>query len=133
MSRRPALLFLLALTFCLGVLVGHGVRRQPRQPLPDSPIGLAGRLESRGLSLRYIPAPWGDAILTETDAPAEKLLSLWRDPRRIPEWSGTVYVERDRGHGEVDDSGWGECGCRVGNLLIFGDPKLVRRIKSALR
>jgi hypothetical protein len=104
-----------------------------RDPPPQNPLGIAARLEARGLPLRYIPAPWGDAVLTETDAPPDKLLTRWRDPSQIAFWQGTVYVEVDRGHGPTDDFGWGECGWRCGRLLFFGDPQMIRRIKAAVR
>jgi hypothetical protein len=50
-------------------------------------------------------------------------------------WRGSVVVERfDH---PADQEGllrqWGGHGCRLGNLLLFGDARLVARLRQAFR
>jgi hypothetical protein len=120
----------------LGALAGHCLRpaavADATRPIRNV-YDLAGRLEARGLHLRYVATDlWGDAFLTEKDLTGEKLALLRRDPGAAAAWEGTVHVERNRGYGETDTWGWGRFGWRTGNFILFGDPELIRRIRECL-
>lgn len=65
----------------------------------------------------------------------EQLSWLRRAPEYSDQWQGVVYCERLREHWyilEEDFDSWGENALRVGPILFFGDPALLRRIHNAI-
>jgi len=86
---------------------------------PQAPSGLLG----------------GGAFLTESPRDVAEL----RRPRRqarAPGWEGVVLVtpapERDDSF-EAELHEWGDRAARVGALVVFGDPELVRAVAQAAR
>jgi hypothetical protein len=53
----------------------------------------------------------------------------------IHEWRGTVWLGRDHSYldAESELTQWGEHGCRIGDFLLFGDKRLLDRIRAACR
>jgi hypothetical protein len=54
----------------------------------------------------------------------------------IDQWHGTVWVGYPNPWTDVEDEAlyeWGEYGCRIGNFILFGDDRLLRRIQEACR
>lgn len=128
MSRRLRLPLLLALTFCLGVLLGHTLTR--RDPPAADP---AARLRERAPDLHVAPAGSGAFFVTDRPRDRAELEALVMNPSRLESWKGVVRSWPVAPDDRVDDSGWGRAGFRQGGHAYFGDPQLVRRIKAALR
>ena len=58
-----------------------------------------------------------------------------QDAEYIDQWRGTVWVEyvAFEPHAEAALAEWGRYGGRIGNFLLFGDDRLLRRIQEACR
>jgi hypothetical protein len=76
------------------------------------------------------------AFLTED--PDETWASFQLKPKIVDylgRWRGSVWVERVNPF--TDTEGllwqWGGCGCRMGNFLLFGDERVIGRIRKAFR
>jgi hypothetical protein len=67
--------------------------------------------------------------------PREQLRWLQRNSLGAVRWQGIVHCARIRRGGFVIEEhelqSWGEHGMRIGSLLFFGDPTLLRRIREA--
>jgi hypothetical protein len=98
-------------------------------------------LQKRGVQLHVVPATehggWsGGAYLTEDpDATWASLQCRIKAVERIHQWHGTVWVGRAYSwfDAEAALARWGEYGCRIGDFLLFGDERLLRRIQEACR
>jgi hypothetical protein len=63
----------------------------------------------------------------------EKLQRLLRDPAFAHKWKGVVYCMREAWGSPVPPdelNSCGEYGLRLGDLLLFGDPALLDRIRK---
>jgi hypothetical protein len=98
-------------------------------------------LQKRGVRLHVVPATehggLSDGIyLTEDpDATWASVQRRMKAVERIHEWRGTVWVGRAYSWFDVEAvlARWGEYGCRIGDFLLFGDERLLRRIQEACR
>jgi hypothetical protein len=135
---------------CCGLLAALLLAHLAFWSARDKPLDTRGwklsdfvaHLERRGLQLHAVPTLkdgplLGSAYLTEDPgATWESMQSKVRAVERIDLWRGTVWV----GHGyfsaeDEEDTlvGWGGNGCRIGDFLLFGDERLLRRIQAACR
>ena len=117
------------------------VRRRPVSS-PDTQTELAARLAQSTPPLHivrmYPDRPEGPMWVCDRPQSLENLRGLIRDPKRVQagRWQGVVFCQR---MGEktviLDDfirDNWGECGMRVGPLVLFGDPELLQRIRAEI-
>jgi hypothetical protein len=93
-------------------------------------------LDERGVNLRVIPGdgPCNHAYLTEDPALTwEAMQEKMTDPQYIAQWRGTVWVTYDflGSYGDNHLSQWGKNSCQIGNFVLFGDERLLRRIEEA--
>jgi hypothetical protein len=73
-----------------------------------------------------------------TEDPGETWASFQLKPKAaayVGRWRGSVWVERIDPSTDVEGLlwQWGGCGCRFGNFLLFGDERVIRRIRQAFR
>jgi hypothetical protein len=113
--------------------------RARRQPEPPATVaGALKRIAAQGVRLHVVPCQRdGDvamgAYLSTRERPWEELAGLRREPN-APGWSGVVLLECSSPERvETMLPQWGERCCIVGEVLVYGDPKLVRRIAAALQ
>jgi hypothetical protein len=120
------------------------VRLRPEPPLSAEGLTLtdfAEHLRQRGVQLHVVAAdrrggPNCRGYLTEgPDATWASLQSRVRAAEYIHQWRGTVWVEyvHFEPHAETSLAEWGPYGGRIGNFLLFGDDRLLRRIQEACR
>jgi hypothetical protein len=120
------------------------VRLPPEQPLNTEGQTLtdfAEHVRQRGVQLRVVPGarqggPNYLGYLTEDpDATWLSLQSKARAVECIHQWRGTVWVEHVlfEPHAEMALAEWGAYGGRVGNFILFGDDRILRRIQNACR
>lgn len=79
--------------------------------------------------------PESGAWVCERPRSWEQLSWLRRAPEYFDQWQGVVYCERLRENWyilEEDFDSWGEHALRMGPILLFGDPALLRRIHSCV-
>ena len=136
----------LLLVFVAGALLVVGVGRRkdgratPAVPLDDWDIPqFAAFLNERGLGLRLVSTMKGGdarytAFLTTTDLEWENLNHLVKDAKRINEWRGTLYCERERGNDNwwLLTRHWGANYLIVGPFLLYGDPELLVLVRDAV-
>jgi hypothetical protein len=100
---------------------------------------LLAHLEPLQLQLRVVSTAAGgkvkcNAFLTRTDHDWEGLNCLVQIPERIEEWRGTVYCEWGvhvaRRSKEFFERG--NCCLQFGPFYFFGDPNLLKQIRTAL-
>jgi hypothetical protein len=134
-SRLP--LFVVAVASA--AVVAHEM--YPRRSPPRSVGQLVDRVRQQGMDLHVVPAMLsnpdleGGAFLCERDRRWEELSFLGRIASRQAEWAGIVHAHRWPCN---EDSTafilreWQSCSARVGDVLLFGDPEMLRRIVEAL-
>jgi hypothetical protein len=90
----------------------------------------AQKLREHGLPLYYVEDRFGGtAYLTEVPLPVRALLILVADPSCAARWKGIVrFAKVPEGFSEPLD--YGEYGFVIGNTQVFGDPALIRRIRT---
>jgi hypothetical protein len=121
--------------------------RLPCQSPAGEPIDTRGwtltdfaeHLRRHGAQLHMVPGMrdgscGNDLYLTED--PDVTWLTIQPKPRiveRINEWRGTVRVWYVEPHLEEPVDEWGLYGCRIGQFLLFGDERIIRRIQDVCR
>jgi hypothetical protein len=110
-------------------------------PVADVPSDFGPRdllrcLAARGLRLHLTPGSttgdlWAGFYLSERPRDRDSLLVLCCSRHAIDRWEGVVNVVY-LGHLEAVPDDWGACGLRAGQLLLFGDPQLLTRIREAI-
>ena len=98
-------------------------------------------LQKRGVQLHVVPTTEHGRLsesvyLTEDpDATRASLDCKLKAVERIHEWRGTVWVGRASSwfDAEAALARWGEYGSRIGDFLLFGDERLLRRIQETCR
>jgi hypothetical protein len=141
MSRfdgRWALTFaLLAATLATLWLLQRAHRTAP--PLDDWDVPqLVAYLNRQGLKLRVVPVPKEGpesqgVFLTSTEHEWSYFNRLFKDPRHIERWQGTLYCEWGDGPQGVDlDTMYGDCYYRAGPFFFFGDRALLKQVHAAL-
>ena len=137
------------LALCAALLVVVALAHQFRQSRSDNRLDTRGRtlpdfieqLQKREVQLKVIPtaehgAPSASAYLTEDAAATwESMQYKLRIVERIGQWHGTVWVGYASRHIGAEDefAQWGEYGCRIGDFILFGDKRLLERIREACR
>jgi hypothetical protein len=111
-------------------------------PVADVPSDFGPRdllrcLAARGLRLHVTPgSSTGDLgagfYLSEQPRDRDSLLVLCYSRQSIERWSGVVNVVSESHMIEVHADDWGVCGLRAGRLWLFGDPRLLTRIREAI-
>jgi hypothetical protein len=112
-----------------------------RRPPPRSVGELVDRQRASGMQLRVVAAAQSTqhlddgAFLCERDCPLEELSRLRRAAESHADWVGVVYAQRwrrdDVAVGFINGE-WQGCSAWVGDVLLFGDPDLLRRIVTAV-
>lgn len=105
------------------------------------PDELLDHLNRSGVQLRVVPAeqnggPCDSLYLTEDPAATwNSLVHQMVTVERIHQWQGSVWVGRARHYIDVEDllAQWGKHGCRIGDFLLFGDERVLRRIQEVCR
>jgi hypothetical protein len=133
--RMPAVVLLAALAGYALRGLAHSASQKP----PDSIAALVAHLEQHGIALRVVStAHNGDvcegAYLTRTSKDWDELSRLMRVPEDLSRWHSTVQVQpehntRFRTQARLS---WGEGGLVYGQLVLFGDPKLLAEIRAAV-
>jgi hypothetical protein len=98
-------------------------------------------LQKRGVQLHVVPATKqgrlseGVYLTEDPDATRASMQCRIKVVERIHEWHGAVWVGRAVPwlNMEAALARWGEYGCRIGDFLLFGDERLLRRIQEACR
>jgi hypothetical protein len=130
---------LLALATAAVAVLAYDV--YPRRPPPRSVGELVDRLRERSLCFVVVPASQTDpnvdngVYLCVRDRSPEELVQLPRLAPRRADWAGVVHAERWPAHELfLGDFAWEAppCAARVGDVLLFGDPEMLRRIVAAL-
>jgi hypothetical protein len=113
----------------------------PRRPPPRSVAELVDRLRASGMGVHVVPVNRATkgledgAFLCEGERPWEAVSLLRRGAEYLADWVGVVRAEH------WPDSEWAVffihrewqgCSARVGDVLLFGDPELLRRIVDAM-
>jgi hypothetical protein len=134
-SRLPLLVVVLA----TAAVVTH--ETYPRRAPPCSVGQLVDRVLQQGMDWRVVPAMQsnpdleGGAFLCERDRRWEELCGLGRIASRQAEWAGVVHAHRWPCNEDTTAfilREWQSCSARVGDVLLFGDPAMLRRIVEAL-
>jgi hypothetical protein len=135
-SRLPWLALAIAAT----AVVAHSV--YPRRPPPRSVAELVDRLRRSGVSVWVVPVvEWRPpnleqgAFLCERDRSREELALLGRAAESQADWAGVVLVKRwpHWEDAEFIRREWQGCSAWMGDLLLFGDPDMLRRIVGAVQ
>ena len=95
-------------------------------------------LDDRGLRLRVVPSRadglWADNVYLTSNPDA-----TWQDfqlknqsPERLNQWWGAVWLHRIGPATDVEARlhAWQGSGSRIDDFLLFGDPKLIKRIEE---
>jgi hypothetical protein len=116
--------------------VSEGARHEP----PRSVAEVVDRLRERGLDYQVVAACHAGpidngAFLCAGEKPWVEVNRLSRSRARSAHWSGVVHIQPFFTPEMAEDTmqDWDECGARVGNLVFFGDPQLLREVVSALK
>jgi hypothetical protein len=112
-------------------------RRDPH----GSVAGAVARLRERGQPLHVVATNACTADLTdgafvcERERPWAAVNRLCRHPACGADWAGIVHMQtlHDWEVAQANLLSWGEYGARVGDLLLFGDPRLLRRVVTVLQ
>jgi hypothetical protein len=132
--------------FVVFLLAQRVVRSRSEKPLDTTGWQLADFLEHLQQREVKLQVAWGprsskglykhQLYLTEDpDATWSALQHKVVNVQCIGQWHGTVWVGYPQPWTDVEDLlyQWGECGCRIGNFLLFGDDRILRRIQEACR
>jgi hypothetical protein len=125
------------------LLVACALARGLARPRPAAPLEaqraqlrhLIDQLQQSGLGLRVVAAgsrPDSVYLTEDPEATWEAMQAKARQPERIHQWQGTVWAGCLLAEEAVEDllADWGEHGCRLGDVLLFGDARLLRRIQA---
>jgi hypothetical protein len=100
---------------------------------------LRQRLEQSDLGLHLVPTAdtteEAGVYLCTTPQPRDELLRLMRMAECAHRWKGVVFCSHEGSMARVPESivrSWGEHGMRLGDLLFFGDPALLARIRGVM-
>jgi hypothetical protein len=113
----------------------------PRRPPPRSVGELVDRLRASGMGVHVVPVnlatkdPEEGAFLCEGERPWEAVSMLRRGAEYRADWVGVVRAERwpdNEWSVFFIHREWQGCSAHVGDVLLFGDPELLRRIVDAL-
>jgi hypothetical protein len=130
---RNTLLALCA-AFLTGALAGHSLRTPP--PAVRVPNQVVEQLCARVVGLRAVqPAAEGllsSVYLTTTNKTWDELACLPWSPAAAPRWRGTIVCKRVPPGCELVDRD-PEHLLTIANLVIYGDPELLRKIAEVLR
>jgi hypothetical protein len=131
---------LVALAIAAAVLLAH--ESYARRSRPRSVTELVDRLRQSGVPVCVVPAARSNpaldngAYLCEGERAQEELVRAPRAALCQAAWAGVVYAQRWP-HDEDAFADmlrqWQNCSARVGDVLLFGDPELLRRIVDAVR
>lgn len=120
-------------TFFLGTLAGYALFEQspPRRRAFSNAHELAAELAEHGLTLHYVEDDTCNAYLSTSVKPLDQLLRLKAAPEYAAEWKGVVMFLRTCPALAPETAGWGAFHWWASdNLLVYGDPVLVERIKK---
>ena len=113
----------------------EGERREP----PRSVAEVVARLRERGLNYHVVAAchagPINNgAFLCAGERPWVEVNRLSRSPAGSAHWSGVVHVQPFFNPEMAEDTmqDWDQYGARVGSLVFFGDPQMLREVMTAL-
>jgi hypothetical protein len=127
-----------AIALLVVLLRKHGMGSAPAaRSINDWDIAeLAIYLNRNGIEVRLRTTPKNgplgrSAYLTTTTKEWNDLSSLIKDPKHMQGWRGTLYCERV-GEGKPYIELWGNYCLVVGPFLLYGDPELLDRVRSAL-
>jgi hypothetical protein len=121
-----------------GYALGSAGRKQARRP--ETVAAALARLEEKGLKFHIVTAstegaPTAGAYLCDRPRRRSEMHVLPRLPAQGERWQGVLLLEPLREGAPLSESdilAWGAHGARVGRLLLFGDPALVRLVADAL-
>lgn len=143
---RPLPLWKIVPVFLVTVAMVPLIRSLPRwHDAPPRTLMELTKLLSREtpslnvVSLREDYPEFGIYICTQPQ-PREQLTTLFRNSKvvgvsRHGKWQGIVFCERMAEHFKIEEGelqSWGDYGMRIGPLLFFGDPHLLRRIHTLI-
>lgn len=143
-KRTLSLWIIVSVFFVTAAMVPLSRRllRRPADP-PSTLAELSKLLSGEAPSFYVVPVnkdhlESGIYICTQPQ-PLEQLMWLLRSPKAVRtsrhgKWQGVAYCERLGTMSLVDYKlqTWGEHGMRIGSLLFFGDPQLLRRIHKTI-
>jgi hypothetical protein len=120
------------------VPLGYRMLRPPEQA-PRTLVELADQIRQSAPHLYVVllrdSMPDEGLYFCERPWPRERLQHLVRARELGHRWQGVVYCERVGRTARIPPEqlvGWGEYGMRIGPLLFFGDPTLLRCIRQAV-
>jgi hypothetical protein len=112
---------------------------RPSVPPPDTLTELTELLRQSDPLLHAVAATGlsleGGVYFCDRPLPRERLRRLLRASEHAHRWRGVVYCERSGGLAPIREEhlrSWGEHAMRIGPLVFFGDPVLLRRIEMAI-
>lgn len=140
--RKPLSLWIVVSLFVAAVALvplAHPLLRRPVAP-PRTITELTEFLSRVEPKLYVVPLPNGseDGVwLCASPHSREDLMDrmLIRAPEYANQWKGIVICQGLGTHfvfPEYELEDWGEYGMRIGPLLFYGDPELLRRIHKAI-
>jgi len=92
---------------------------------------IAAELAERGLTLHYVEDDTCNAYLSTSPRPLDELLRLKAAPEYAADWKGVVMLLRTAPGLAPETADWGDFHWWAsGNLLVYGDPALVQRIRK---
>ena len=140
-SRRVVGLGLGVWAFALLTAVFLFAAEKAAPPVPDWDLTeFVEHLHRHSLAVRVVPSradgQWVDQIYL-TENPNETWQSFQRKPRveeAMDLWQGSVWVWRVRPQTETQFYlvQFGRCGCRIGNMVLVGDERLIQRIDQTV-
>jgi hypothetical protein len=112
------------------------------RPVDTSRWGLVeftDHLNAAGLQLHVVPAredgKWSNSIYLaeDPDTTWRSLQGKNRNVEHAEQWKGVLWVEHllPEAYTEWYVSEWGANGCQVGRFVVFGDERLVARLRKA--
>jgi hypothetical protein len=145
-KRKRDYLLPAALVLCLLIPATYLACRKAPPPPPAgaevrTPTELHKLLASRGLVLTAVPGSrTGEnadlaLFLCEGERTWEQLSWLNPRPDLAEKWKGVLLARPVKGltrEGPDGIDSWGDCGLVVGEVVLFGDPALIARVRKAL-
>jgi hypothetical protein len=108
---------------------------RPALRTPETPAEVAELLRQSYPALHVVPAnggtPDSGIYVSERPLPRDRITRLIRHPDFADRWEGVVFCERDGWMSRIaayDLDRWGGHGMRAGQLLFFGDARLLADI-----
>jgi hypothetical protein len=113
---------------------------RPASPPPETLAELIELLHRSDPQLHAVAmtdhSPQSAVYFCERPQPRERLQLLRRLPESAGRWRGVAFCERSGRLSKIEESEWqrwGAYGLRIGSLVFFGDPAVLRRIETAIR